>query len=247
MKIVSINVEDEKHLERVMPLIETEQPDVLCLLEVCEKDLPHFQRLGYVGEFAPMTNISKQVGLLTIGTALLSRFPLSNIGSYYYRGSRELMGTYYEDGITQTQHKAVLHANVTIEEETYCIATTHFTWTPNGEIPNEAQIEDLMKLLAYTRTLAPHLICGDFNIPRHLNPLYERLLEYYTDNIPESYTSSLDPELHKLKDSPKGQLVLNKYMVDYMFTQSPYTATDVRLEFGLSDHAGVVATISKTR
>ena len=88
-------------------------------------------------------------------------------------------------------------------------------------------------------------MCGDFNIPRHYNPLYDELTKYYVDNIPLSYISSLDPTLHYAGSHPDKKMLFDSYMVDYIFTQTPYTATDVRLEFSISDHAGVVAHISK--
>jgi endonuclease/exonuclease/phosphatase family metal-dependent hydrolase len=50
---------------------------------------------------------------------------------------------------------------------------------------------------------------------------------------------------HRIGHLPEKQNLFTDYMVDYVFTQAPYTAHDVELVFDLSDHAAVVATISK--
>lgn len=40
------------------------------------------------------------------------------------------------------------------------------------------------------------------------------------------------------------QPIFEEYMVDYIFTQSPYWADNVKLKFGVSDHAAVIAEIN---
>ena len=71
-------------------------------------------------------------------------------------------------------------------------------------------------------------------------------MSFYTDTIPANYTSSLDKTLHRKGDDPSRAHLFTDFMVDYLFTKPDYQASDVRLEFGISDHAAVVATISKT-
>ncbi len=242
-----INIERENHLNRILPFIESEGPDVLCLQEVCEKDLTLFEALGYTGDFLPETQYRLGGVPITDGTALLSRYPLDNFKSYYYQGSRESVGIFYDDDVIGTQQKSILHADCIINGEIFTIATTHFTWTPNGSVASDTQKESMTKFSAYISKMKPHVMCGDFNIPRNLNPLYQELCKHYTDAIPLTYASSLDRTLHKGGDDPRKANLFDSYMVDYIFTQPPYTATDVRLEFGLSDHAGVIATISKAK
>ncbi len=247
MKLTSINIEENKHLERVLPFILKELPDVLCLQEVYEENLIDFKKMGYDGEFAPMACIETNEKYQLVGTAILSRHTLKNFELFYYRGSRETVCHFDRNNVYQTQQKAVLCADIHIDGETFTIATTHFTWTPDGNVPDPEQIADMEKFLAYTTALRPHVVCGDFNIPRHHNPLYEKLTKHYTDTIPEQYTTSLDPSLHRLGHIPDKKEIFKSFMVDYIFTQPPYTASDVRLEFGVSDHAGVVATITKAQ
>jgi endonuclease/exonuclease/phosphatase family metal-dependent hydrolase len=131
-----------------------------------------------------------------------------------------------------------------VEDVQYSIGTTHFTWTPDGDKPGFGQRADMKVFMEIVKKLPSHIMCGDFNIPRHHNALYENLTEIYTDTIPEKYKSSLDKTLHRIGHLPEKQTLFNDYMVDYVFTQPPYKASDVHLEFKLSDHAAVVATIT---
>jgi endonuclease/exonuclease/phosphatase family metal-dependent hydrolase len=122
------------------------------------------------------------------------------------------------------------------------IATTHFTWTPNG-LSDENQKIDAEALFALLSDIPDVLLCGDFNIPRGHNELYEKFTALYEDAIPKSYASSLDLSLHKSGRDPIQGPNLAKYMVDYLFLSKGYGAENVRLEPGVSDHMGIVATV----
>ena len=109
-----------------------------------------------------------------------------------------------------------------------------------------AQTNSVEKLIALLSNRPAHILCGDFNIPRGYNSNYELITKHYTDTIPSTFTSSLDRTLHR--DGSKTNLhtpIFDVYMVDYIFTKEPYQVSDVQLQFGISDHAGVIATISK--
>ena len=81
-------------------------------------------------------------------------------------------------------------------------------------------------------------------MPRGHNKLYEVITQKYTDTIPRHYRSSLDRNLHRLgKKTDLNQPIFDAYMVDYIFTQPPFEASDIHLEFGVSDHAAVIGNI----
>jgi hypothetical protein len=63
--------------------------------------------------------------------------------------------------------------------------------------------------------------------------------------VPAHYRSSLDNNLHRLAEKPELAHLFTDYMVDYLLVQPPYHAHDVRLEFGVSDHAAIIATLSR--
>ena len=130
--------------------------------------------------------------------------------------------------------------------EDWNIAVTHFTWNPKGEEYYEPQAHNLKTLLSFLEDKPPHILCGDMNIPRGINPLHPQLVENYQDVIPSIYTSSLDSSLHRCGKDPEKNMLFTDFMVDYLLLQQSYTATDVKLHFGVSDHAAVVATLERT-
>jgi endonuclease/exonuclease/phosphatase family metal-dependent hydrolase len=168
---------------------------------------------------------------------------MHNVVQHYYRDATPGLQFFNRGDRARTVKNGIVLASYTYENETYTIGTTHFTWTPDGATPNTEQVTDMDALLAYITKKEPHIMCGDFNIPRNQNPLYQKLVELYTDAIPHSYASSLDATLHRHGASPDKKQLFESFMVDYVFTQPPYTAHDVRLVFGVSDHAAVVATL----
>jgi len=124
------------------------------------------------------------------------------------------------------------------------VATTHFTWTPNG-ISDQYQEEDAHALLRMLDDMPPVVLCGDFNMPRHVNSLYDMFASKYWDAIPASYESSIDLSLHRQRGNSESIPFLAKFMVDYLFLGKGYEAHDVRLQANVSDHYAIVATIGR--
>lgn len=244
LKLVSINIERSKHLDRVVSFLEREQPDVVCFQELREGDLLLFEeKLGMHSAFLSNSQHREQGAQETyvIGTGILTALPLQNVSLNYYRGSeQEARHNAPYEYITHTA-TGVLSAEVLKDNERFIIATTHFTWTPDG-LPDEFQRTDIEKLFDILRQLEEVLLCGDFNAPRG-GEIWQMLADKYTDNIPLQYKTSLDVTLHRAgKERPHE---LENKMVDGLFTTPGYVARDVRLEFGISDHAAIVATIEK--
>ncbi len=247
MKLITVNIEGEKQLETVLPFISTELPDVLCIQEMCDVDVQKFEALGYTIKFVPATIRSTPTTHRTEGIALGVRNKTSlMLGTRIYHlidptGAIREFNRHDED---HGFNNPCLMADISYEGSDYRIGTTHFVWTPHGPTPTDTQHTAMKVLLNYMQNEHAHVLCGDFNIPRNLNPLYDVLVNEYTDAIPKKYTSSLDGSLHRLRDYPEHRDIFTSYMVDYVFTKAPFFATDVRLVFGVSDHAAVVATIN---
>ena len=70
-----------------------------------------------------------------------------------------------------------------------------------------------------------------------------RLSARYEDAIPNSYVTSLDSTFHRGYQNPVEVKNVARFMVDYLFLSKKYAASGVRLQFGLSDHAAIVASI----
>lgn len=143
-----------------------------------------------------------------------------------------------------TVERGVILGTAVIEGIEYRIATTHFTWSKDGNCATPAQIAHMDSLTALMSKEPPHLLCGDFNIPRGRNPLYNNLITMYEDCIPDAVTSSLDRTFHRLGNDPEKSVLFDSFVVDYIFSQAPYSVHDVRLTFGISDHAAVVGTVA---
>jgi endonuclease/exonuclease/phosphatase family metal-dependent hydrolase len=246
MKLITINAEGEKHLGRILPFIEREAPDVVCLQEIFEIHLHHFESLGYTTTFVPMVRKMLDGVNTNLGIVICSRLEVKDIRPIYFHDMSGEIHDYDTEHKVLAVNNASLMVTVTCDEKEYRMGTTHFTWTPDGKNPSESQVRDMDTFCTLLKTEKPHIMCGDFNIPRNINPLYPKLTEYYTDTVPLSYASSLDKDIHRCGNDPLKQHMFTSFMVDYIFTQPPYIASDVHLQFGISDHASVIATITYT-
>jgi endonuclease/exonuclease/phosphatase family metal-dependent hydrolase len=241
LSLISVNVEWDKRLETVLPFLKERTADVVCVQELLEKDIPLFeQACGPCVGYAPVGCLQGEDGLYTEGEGLFTRLPVANVQIRYYVGSRE--GVRLNDGKSDNGTHAFITAEV--GDERYRIATTHLTWTMDGE-STEAQIHDLNLLFAALDDFGELVLVGDFNAPRG-RETFTRLAARYKDNIPPHYETSLDLSVHKARNIPEVKDRLATYMVDGLFTTSGYSAKDVSLQFGVSDHAAIVATIEKT-
>jgi endonuclease/exonuclease/phosphatase family metal-dependent hydrolase len=239
IKLVSINIERSKHLDTVIPFLKENAPDVVTLQEVMERDVPFFEKeLGMQAYFVPAHEFAaypnKEAPGLE-GAALFAR-ELDDRRSIFYVGQGEPLVRFTEDKAESIERiaKMLLSVNVRHAGEEYRIATTHFTWSPQGSI-TELQRSDLAKLFAALEPLQEFVLTGDFNAPRGRN-IWDTIATHYKDNIPAHYTSSIDP-MHKAGELP--------YVVDGLFTTPLYSANDVTLHSGVSDHKAITAIITK--
>jgi endonuclease/exonuclease/phosphatase family metal-dependent hydrolase len=253
MKLISLNIEGDKHLGLVVPFLEKERPDVLCLQEVFESDaLNMAQKLKMEYAYTPMTlrksfSPERDSEPQSHGIAILSRTEFTNVSCETYFASSEDLKPFNGD-TPETIHKTIqrklLTADVMAGESACRIGTTHFTWTPDG-LPTDYQEKTANALLSVLASAGDIVLCGDFNIPRGINILYEKFTARYTDAIPGSYETSLDMNLHRHGNDIEKRARMEKFMVDYLFLSKPYHAENVRLVDAVSDHKTIVADISK--
>jgi endonuclease/exonuclease/phosphatase family metal-dependent hydrolase len=234
-------------VDNIIDLIEREQPDCICLQEAPDSFVHNLEQLAYFSEFAFMSNYNQDGDEVQSGVIVASRFKMTTHTVYYAEvGTPEKPARV--GGRSLVNKHPYLFASIEIPlEGTFCIATTHMTVTADGHA-DEAQTAGVTNLITLLANEVPHILCGDFNMPRGYNTNYERFLPHYTDAIPKTYGSSLDRTLHwagKVDQSTLNAPIFDIYMVDYIFTQAAYEAHNVRLEFGVSDHAAVIADIHK--
>jgi endonuclease/exonuclease/phosphatase family metal-dependent hydrolase len=241
LSFVQLNIERNKHLQRFIPLLQREKPDVVCLQEVIESYIPEIEKgIGMkVVRFAPMTIWSDNdvnTGI-KMGVAIFSRLEAKDIVVDYYvvNGKKPGEMTFFERGPHQqeTIQKVLLSAVFEKDGKEYRIGTTHFTWTPDGEA-SDTQREDVQAFLKALSKYPEIVFSGDLNAPRG-KEIFETIAKEYHDNIPKDLVTSIDQELHRVK----GIML----MVDSLFSTPGYEVSNVRTTFGVSDHCAIAADI----
>ncbi len=239
LTLVSINIERSRHLARVEDFLRARSPDVVCLQEVIEEDLPLLcGGPGYAHRFyVPMCRFPEKESLRLSGIAILSRRQFAHVEDIQYAGGgngTEVLDRTSEEARVATNRYALAIAGIEHCGGLLTIATTHFPWTDHARTSDfQRSACDALLRLAGNRSL---LLTGDFNAPRG-KEIFGRLATRWTDHIPPEYTSSLDPQLHR---APHLEL-----MVDGLFSTDDCDVRDVALHKGVSDHRAVTAVIGK--
>lgn len=232
MKLVSVNIEMDKHLHRVVPFVQGQKPDVVALQEVPEPDLPMMAEawgLPHIA-FAPMMRMKSDNRDCVRGVAILSRTPLSNVQTLRYSGYWNGEDV-FDHSTTISKQRTTWHDLLVADVGGMRMATTHFVWTPNGQADDIQRMAcDIM--LRHLAKLGEMVLVGDFNAPRG-GEIFGEINKVFTDNVPLHYTSSIDGSLHRSgKEFP--------YMVDGVFSTAGIEASGVSLHRGVSDHCAVV-------
>ena len=238
LKLVSLNIEKDRHLDRIVPFLSREMPDVFCAQEVYESSIPiiagALSSAAYV--YAPMTGRPKENPPHMQGVAIFSRLPITKRDIKYYVGTPETVpdSDDTDPSTYNASNRMVVLCDIEKEGHVFRIGTTHFTWTPDGE-PTDAQRSDMNALLALFDDAEELVLTGDFNVSRG-GELFGALAQRYKDNVPPHYTTSIDGNLHR-----KGQL---NRMVDGIFSTPSYIVSDVEMIASVSDHCALMATVS---
>ncbi len=241
MKIISLNVERNKHMSKVLSFLKTEKPDVVCLQEVMGGKIDFISKeLGMYKSFIPFAFLDsgweEDANGDGWGVAILSKERPVSSTNYLYKGDGILKNytrAKWDENSYKIISRYVLLSEFKRNGESMFIGTTHFTYTPDGK-PDMLQRQSLNKLLKITEKYKNLFLCGDFNIPRE-SELYSELKKVFIDNVPVRYDSSLDPELHRIKGL--------KRMVDYAWSRGDVDVENVFLKHGISDHCAVLANV----
>lgn len=238
LKLISINIEGDKHFSRVMPFLKSQNPDVICIQEALDKDVEYLKsELQMDGQYFPTTIMPEgnrgglapntQWGVLV----LYKSEPLDLIHDYYVQHS-ESLPVFDNDNVNSTNRVLV---GIVYEKDgkRYQIFTTHFTWTYNGE-PDQYQRDHLQRMLTTLDQYEEVILCGDFNAPRG-KEIWNTLAQRYTDNIPTEVTTTIDQNLHKVKGL--------QFVVDGLFSTDHYTVENVTVTDEVSDHMAISALI----
>ena len=250
IKLLTLNIEENLHLDLIRDFIAKEKPEVWCAQEIFTKDIELFkEEFGFDAVSIPTMLKSSQSNdpnseITEQHTAIFSTLPLSNAKSLYYYSPSDELKVFDNDNKRSTIHQGLISCTVTKDSDEYNIVSTHFTVTPDG-LPDRDQEVDMKSFLKSMESFPEVILCGDFNIPRHYNKLYEVLSDKYADNIPVEYTHSLDTTIHRLGSHETIGPHLETLMVDYIFSTPQYRVSNVKRHCGISDHCGFTGEVSK--
>lgn len=235
MKLVSLNIERNRHLNLVLDFIPKENADVVCLQEVLEEDFPKFEKaFALKGVFCPWAYITDGLYYDLIGkkqgVAIFSNNIIAS-DAVFYEGQASNVS------MTDTYNKALLWADILIAGETFRVVTTQLPVTEKGAV-TDYQLKTINSLLEKLKDLGELILCGDMNAPRGRES-FTLLANTFKDNIPLEYKTSIDQNLHKVKGI--------QLMVDGLFTTNNYKVQNVVLKDSVSDHMAVVAEIDTAK
>jgi endonuclease/exonuclease/phosphatase family metal-dependent hydrolase len=238
VKLISLNIEGDKHLDRVIPFLKTEEADVICLQEVFGVHVDQIaQAVGMKAVFAPSKIFAgpNRPGFQPLGEwgiAWMTKLQHTQVQVEYYAGQ----GPVPENNDDPNHaNRPIIWAEVIKNDLQYRIATTHFTWSPAGKIIPE-QERDFRVLADLMASFDSLVLCGDFNAPRG-EKLFSLFEEVLVDHLPKDIITTLDPELHRVADL--------KLVVDTIFSTPDYQITGVKTVSGVSDHQAVVGNVSR--
>lgn len=237
MKIVSVNIEDKKHISRVIALVEREMPDVLFVQEICEKNLSDISSLiGGSYSFAPMA--FKDTLNDRLGIAVFSSLPVVYTIHTLKEADRTVASyscASFEDRFRSQSYHALEAVVTDLEGKFYRFYNTHLPVTEAGST-TEFQFSVVKSLLKVLAQNPDAILVGDANAPRG-KEAFSMIAASYKDNIPTTYTTSIDNTLHRAAPL--------ELMIAMLFTTPEYVARNARLITGVSDHCAVCAVVER--
>ncbi len=234
---MTLNIEGNRHLDKVLPFLKKMKPDVICLQELFAVDAPRFEaELRMDGVFFPLCRVEKENkynisprGLWGLG--LFTKLAHTEMTASHYKGRRDHIPVFSEPN---SNNRVLLTTTVTKSKQRFNIGTTHFTWSGDGQATLE-QHRDFTALMKLVQEFDDLVLAGDFNAPRG-GQIFSAFEQHFKDRLPKRYDTTIDPDHHYA-----GPL---KLVVDTIFTTSGYKAKNVKTHGGVSDHQAVSGDIS---
>jgi len=244
MKLISLNIEVNRHYDTVLNFLKKEKADVICLQELLENDFPRFKKeLGMEGVFKEFNYVNykndNNINGQKHGVAIFSK-DIIDSGYIFYFGKEDNLLKSFKDYLSNENNKknsVLVWAEIKNSAgETFRFISTHLPVTKEGE-SSIYQLQVVDALLKTLDSIPEFILCGDMNAPRGKES-FSRLAKRYKDNIPLEYKTSIDQKLHRVKGI--------MFVVDGLFTTPSYDTLNVKLVDGVSDHMAIVADIERS-
>jgi len=248
-KIITLNIEGTRHLDTVIPFLQEENADIICLQELYKPAVSILNQVlgdSYTANFEPLclhNDNGRNEMWDPIGIAIFSRVPIRNNQIFDIYVPKQTVVRQEKSNIRETTR--TLLQSVTLDDDDHTtICNTHFTWSARGEA-TENQRVDVNTLIEVLNRLPHFILCGDFNIPRG-NIHYRTLATHLTDHVPTQFTCSLDMSMHRSRHDPVEKARVSEFMVDYIFSKpNTYSVEGTTQHCSVSDHCGFSALIEK--
>jgi len=239
VKLITLNIEGDSHLDLVTDFLRKEQADVVCLQEVFELDLLYLlQKTGlYQLAYVPLMSVNHTpniAGLSTKGNwgvAMFGKNLAEKVKIYYYHGDKTKVPVF--DDTPNPANRALIIASFVLNGLLINVATTHLTWVKSGTF-STVQFDHAKQIVEYLRPYGEFVLCGDFNAPRG-ESTFGYLAKELKDNVPANVTSTIDSKFHRVSGL---QLV-----VDGIFSTPKIKMKNVKVVGGISDHKAVVGEV----
>jgi endonuclease/exonuclease/phosphatase family metal-dependent hydrolase len=264
--LLHLNIERNKHLDAVFKLLKEKNPDIVCLEEVFSKDAEKIaSQFVYNYLYSPLFIFKNKEEEDQLGSAIFSKFPIINIQKNYYGDIKidGLITVTIEEEVESTKTKERIENrfeyNYTLlsgliqlnEKNNVTVCTTHFPVTdhqsPSHEdhdFMNIKKIDEIERSRIFFENLVntihsfenPIIFTADLNNPRG-EYIYDSLTHELVDQVPADLKSSLDPNLHRVKN-------LN-LMVDTIMTTPDIKVKSFEVIEGVSDHKAFLISFYK--
>ena len=234
LELLTLNIDGKHNIPAIVEYLEATKPDVACLQEIYKEDLPAFGHIFKTFQYIPMTlKRGRSIGFALFATPYINCIPVLAEQYASARGELHELNDRTLQTRRVTERRALLVCDVEKRGISYRIGTTHFTWCKNS-MPNRFQRQDLQALLTLIRNAGEIILCGDFNAPRG-GEIFNTIAQTLKDNVPNGCVTTLDPT----------HIAGIRAVVDGIFTSPTYQTKNFCINYGLSDHASLRASIIK--
>ena len=144
LKLITVNIEETKHYNRVLALLTKEKPDIVYLQEAPQSFSVKLTQLGFETSFAPMSIRTIDDKLESTGLMAASKLPFAHKTKYYHGGVSTIV-EFDRNNRKETSSYAYIITTINTAGNTFNIATTHVMQTPDG-LENDFQIQGINTL-----------------------------------------------------------------------------------------------------
>jgi len=264
LNIIHLNTERDKHINKIVKLLEEKKPDVICLAEAMLKDVKLIAtKLGYEFAFAPLFIVNdEKYTNEEQGSAILSKYTIKEINKYRYDDGnlKEIPIHSVAELISKDGGRpkdrfdyfyTLLTALIEIEKgKIVTISTTHFPVVDRAipgleghnlnELGGVDEIEHsevyLERLIKIIRGLKyPLVFTSDLNNPRG-DYFYDSIAHELVDIVPQTVNSTIDSKFHRVSNL--------KLSVDTIMVSPEISVNNFEVIEEVSDHKALFASIN---